>query len=414
MFYNSIKSISTRRKTALTCFSVFFLILLISITWAENPQNTTQITKIAVKNDHTLLLDKDGGLWGWGSNITNQVTDGPQNSKLPNGAGIIATPFLISADKDWNRIAVGMSHSIAIRNNGTLWGWGSNSSGELGLGEKTYNKGTPFKINNASDWADVTCGSHFTIALKNDGTLWGWGDNDLGQLGIGDSKRKTKPTQIGKDNNWAKITCGIAHVLAIKTDGTLWGWGDNIKYQLGLGIKDQSTKNKPTRIGKDSDWTMITAGQNHSVGLKNDGTLFSWGDNNFGQLGTGNQSDCFKPTQIGNDTNWSIITAGFFHTIALKTDGSLWIWGDNTNNQLGILIIDNKFAVNGNIVISPIRVEKDNDWKAISGGHDFTIATKKDNTVWVWGNNERMRLNIKGLPNTKVITLPTELPLKNK
>ena len=97
MFYNNIKSINLHRKTALFYLSVF-LIQLVSITLAENPQNTTQITKITVKNDHTLLLDKNGYLWGWGSNITNQVTDGPQNSKLPNGAGIIATPLKTGAE----------------------------------------------------------------------------------------------------------------------------------------------------------------------------------------------------------------------------------------------------------------------------------------------------------------------------
>ncbi|SEH06508.1 Regulator of chromosome condensation (RCC1) repeat protein [Candidatus Venteria ishoeyi] len=170
--------------------------------------------------------------------------------------------------------------------------------------------------------------------------------------------------QIGQDNNWVDISCGGGHSLAIKSNGTLWTWGANNTGQLGIDSISSSTY--PLQVGNDTSWVAISAGYEFSLGLKSDWTIWSWGFNGNGQLGTGASSQENVPIQIGQGTDWTKIEAGSAYSFAIKSDSSLWAWGFNAVGQLG----DGSLQQQN----SPIDVDFGNDWKCIAAAEGFNYA----------------------------------------
>ncbi len=176
------------------------------------------------------------------------------------------------------QISPGDYHTVILKADGSLWSCGKNYYGELGYDTSTIDQYAPLQIGKDFDWISVASGGDHTIALKSDGTLWGWGSNSYGQLGEAPFRGRSYPARIGSDNDWIAIAVGGYHTLALKSDGTLWGWGDNWYGQVGRGTeKDNVTA--PTKIGNDNDWTAIAASGQHSLALKSNGTLWAWGYN---------------------------------------------------------------------------------------------------------------------------------------
>jgi alpha-tubulin suppressor-like RCC1 family protein len=280
---------------------------------------------IAAGNGYTIAIKSDGTLWAWGWNPYGNLGDGTTDNKY--------SPVQIGSDK-WVSISGGDLHTKAIKSDGTLWAWGYNGHGELGNGAPVMQSNSPTQeATHSTDWVSVSAGGYHTIALKSNGTLWAWGYNGLGSLGDGTTTDKNSPVQIGSDNKWISIAAGggWGHTIALKSDGTLWAWGANFDGQLGDGTTAQ--RNSPTQEATHStDWISISAGNDHTIALKSDGTLWAWGDNGYGQLGDGTIIDKHSPVQIGSD-KWFSISAGRDHTIALKSDGTLWAWGDNGYGQ---------------------------------------------------------------------------------
>lgn len=276
----------------------------------------------------------------------------------------------------WIDVSGGLYHSLGIKSDGTLWAWGDNSVGQLGIGT-FVNKIIPVQIGTATSWKKVSGGGSFSAGIKSDGTLWAWGENFAGQLGDGTNTDKNLPVQIGAATDWKEISAGDYHCLAIKTDGTLWAWGDNSKGQLGDGTN--MTKYVPVQIGSATNWSKVSSGQLHSISIKSDGTLWSWGSNEFGQLGDGTLSDKSIPVQIGSATDWANISAGASHNTGIKTNGTLWAWGWNYYGQLGD-------GTNTDSHV-PLQVGVSTDWKTISGGANESVALKANGTLWAWGNN---------------------------
>ena len=272
----------------------------------------------------------------------------------------------------WQTVSAGIDHSVAIRPDGTIWAWGFNGSGQLGDGtirERT----TPTKVwDFTSNWAAVVAGGNHSLAIKQDGTIWAWGENQYGQIGDGSSgNRKLSPVKIGAATNWKSIAAGRTFSLAIKTDGTLWSWGDNFYGQLGHGISPAFT---PKQVGTDTDWKFVTAGGNHVVAIKNDNSLWAWGSNMEGQLGDGTTSNRPSPVKIGD--GWASVSAGYDYTVAMKLDGTLWAWGNNDMAQLGDGTFVNKTV--------PTAIGS-SAWKSVVAGYVSTIGIKADGTLWSWG-----------------------------
>ncbi|MFT3794904.1 T9SS type A sorting domain-containing protein [Flavobacterium sp.] len=281
----------------------------------------------------------------------------------------------------WKSVSPGADFCIAIKEDGTLWSWGNNNSGQLGLGHFD-NKTIPTRVGSETDWETVSSGYGFVLALKTNGTIWVWGRNDFG-LGGNPGSPTNAPSQVGSDSDWKSIHAGGAHSFAIKNNGTLWGWGRNDFGQLGIGTFGHT--NIPTQVGTQTDWETVAAGTFHTLAVKTDQTLWSWGYNFSGQLGQGTAgfgTELNVPTLIAAlpANAWRCIAAGGRHSMAITETGSLWIWGNNNNFALGLN--DGSFYKS-----VPTRLGNTNNWKFAAGGIDHTLAIKEDQTLWGWGEN---------------------------
>ncbi|MCL2503899.1 MAG: cell wall-binding repeat-containing protein [Coriobacteriia bacterium] len=181
---------------------------------------------------------------------------------------------------------------------------------------------------------------------------------------------------------WEMVSAGFEHSLALKSDGTLWAWGLNSDGQLGDGMT--TGKNAPVRIGTGTDWAVVGTGNRHSLAIKSDGTLWAWGRNDNGQLGDGTTVNKSAPVQVGADTDWAAVDGGHRHSLALKSDGTLWAWGFNNRGQLGDGTTADRNA--------PVQVGADTDWAAVGTGNTHSLAFKSDGTLWAWGSNDSGQL----------------------
>ena len=329
-------------------------------------------------------------LYSWGRNTNGNLGLGnTTNYSSPKQVGSLA---------NWQTVASGEYFTTSIKTDGTLWSWGNNSLGQLGLGNTTYYS-SPKQVGSLTTWYKIAAFNDFTLATKTDGTLWAWGNNYWGQLGLGDSgpaTHRSSPIQVGSLTTWLNIASGGASTVATKTDGTLWTWGYNVQGQLGLG--NTTSYSSPKQIGALTTWLNISCGSYQSFALKTDGTLWSWGSANRGALGLGNTTYYSSPKQIGALTNWlKIASAGYSVCGAIKTDGTLWIWGSNNAGQLGL----------GNMTnySSPKQVGSLTNWSQASITATAK-AIKTDGTLWTWGYNGEGQL---GLNNTTGYSSPKQV-----
>jgi len=241
----------------------------------------------------------------------------------------------------------------------------------------------------------LAVGAWHSLALKNDGTVWAWGNNDYGQLGngttsgsstttTGDSNTTNRsPAQVSGLNDVIAISAGSSHSLALKSDGTVWAWGSNNVGQLGDGTT--TDRNRPVQVSGLTNVIAITGGcESHSLALKSDGTVWAWGYNNFGQLGDGTTTNRSTPVQVSGLSGISAIGAGSGHSVALKSDGTVWAWGHNAYNQLGDGTTTNRFV--------PVQVMASSSTTfgavaSISVGYQFCIVQQNNGSVWTWGRN---------------------------
>jgi alpha-tubulin suppressor-like RCC1 family protein len=320
------------------------------------------------------------GLYAWGDNGAGQLGDGTITDR--------SSPVQIGALTDWSQVSAGGQYSLAVKTDGTLWAWGSNNNGQLGFGNVFTNISSPVQVGSLTNWTQVSGGDNHSLAVKTDGTLWSWGRNNNGQLGDGTRNNRSSPVQIGVLTNWSQVsgggTFGGGHSLAIKTDGTLWSWGRNTNGQLGLG--NINHRSSPVQVGSLTNWTQVSGGDNHSLAVKTDGTLWAWGSNFSGELGDGTRNNRSSPVQIGVLTNWSQVSGGSRHSLAVKTDGTLWAWGENADGQLGDGTRTHRS--------SPVQIGALTDWSQVSGGNgsEHSLAVKTDGTLWAWGFNASGRL----------------------
>jgi len=313
------------------------------------------------------------GLFAWGANGKGQLAQ--------NSATYYSSPVQVPGTT-WSTLAGGLSFnsSGAIKSDGTLWMWGDNGHGNLGLND-TIKRSSPTQIPSTT-WSNVSAGGDnetSTIAIKTDGTMWAWGGNDQGNLGHNNRTDRSSPTQI-PGTTWKDVSNGADWVVATKTDGTAWSWGKNSHGYLGLN--NTTEKSSPTQI-PGTTWAYAAAGRpGNNVAVKTDGTLWAWGHNGNGALGQNNTTNYASPKQIPG-TSWDSshpnkVNAGFYRAFAIKTDGTLWGWGANSNGELG--------NNNRTQYSSPVQIPGTN-WESIDNMYSVTLATKTDGTLWSWGYN---------------------------
>ena len=276
-------------------------------------------------------------------------------------------------------VASGYDHALAVGSDGTLWAWGDNTYGQLGLGSCSSSP-EPSAVGDSADWVAVSAGADHSLGVRSDGTLWAWGWNGLAQLGLGfASYSVATPTQVGHGTDWVAVSAGYGHSLGLRSDGTLWSWGCDAYGQLGFSAQGLTTD--PTRVGSDMDWVMVSAGLEHSLGVRADGTLWTWGCNQRGELGRGNvTSGESTPAQVGQANNWVMVSGGGAHSMGLQSDGSLWAWGDNSCGQLGLGDFTRR--------TSPTQVGGDTNWVTVCAGGHHSLGLRSDGTLASWGSNE--------------------------
>jgi len=311
---------------------------------------------------HNANIKSDGTIWSWGFNTSGQLCLG--------NTTYYSSPKQIGSLTNWLFVSAGKYTNSSIKTDGTLWGWGAGES--LGLfGGGPYS--SPKQIGSATNWATLSNAKSFGMAVKTDGTLWTWGSNGYGQLGDGTRNTNYAPAQIGALTNWLYATTLYATAIATKTDGTLWTWGYNNDGELGAGTNGTGTnRSSPVQVGSLTNWYKKSSGSTiltTSIITKTNGTLWSWGGGNYGVLGNNTSFSIYpSPVQIGALTTWLWATSGNYSAGAAKTDGTIWSWGYNNRGQLGL--------GNRTYYSSPKQIGALTTWINISAGYNFMTASK--------------------------------------
>jgi alpha-tubulin suppressor-like RCC1 family protein len=317
-----------------------------------------------------------GALWAWGSAQYGTLGLNDRTTR--------SSPMQVGTDTTWKTVTAGGDSDcmLGMKGDGSLWSWGKNNSGELGLNEQGPSslRSSPTQI--PGTWSSHSSrGIYHKFGIK-DGKLYAWGANTEGELGLNDIVRRSSPTQIGTGTDWSSVD-GIDNAggAAIKTDGTLWVWGRNNMGQLGLNyvVAEPGGVSSPAQIP--GTWSRAQGSYLMGMGLKPDGTLWSWGSNLRGQLGQNTDAPApylggrSSPVQIPGA--WSDFAAAGIG-LGLKTDGTLWAWGNNQNGPLG------QNEPGPSQYSSPTQVGTDSTWSDVAAS---VFALKTDGSFWSWGNN---------------------------
>lgn len=394
----------------------------------------SKVKSVIGQNCH--VIKTDGTLWGWGQNLAGQVGDGTTIAK--------SSPVQLGTQSNWSMVATGGLYSMAIDAAGKLYGWGSQTNGVLGTGSSSGARSVIFQIGTLTNWAQVSAGRSHTSAVKTDGTLWSWGDNQVGALGDGTIIAKNSPVQIGLLTDWRQVSVGDLFAMATKSDGTLWGWGFGSGGRLGNGATGNISS--PVQIGTLTDWLSVECNISGAVAIKSNGTVWTWGGGLQGQLGDSTTVAKSSPVQVGT-LSWAYASTGMDNSNTTSNiidygiqGGHLYSWGSNAANALGISSTatlmsspvqigtrtdwawahqgagpsyfgdtsGNLFAVGKNIELCMLRdFRKSNvtqlsstTWSKISVGQKHAVAIKSDGSMWTWGDNQSFQLAAAKITNT--------------
>jgi alpha-tubulin suppressor-like RCC1 family protein len=341
-------------------------------------------------------------------------------------AGVPVNPFRITA------LSLGRDHGCAIAD-GRMFCWGQSSEGALGLGEQTA-ADRPIEVPGTAPWRSVTTAASHSCGVTTDGALYCWGNNPFGQLGLGDFAPRTTPTLVSL-GPWDSVSASYDHTCAI-TAGELWCWGKNQERQLARATTG-TNEPAPVRVGGDSDWLSVSAGQGHTCGRRAPGVAWCWGRNGFGELGSGGGPGQTEIPQRATDaTDWIDVLASQGHTCGVRA-GNVYCWGDATEGAAGLgpmgmastpqviasggwQDVDAKFlhtcgianaqiwcwgrAIEGQLGVggtqnyeyTPVLADPDASWRAVATGDFFTCAIRNDDTLWCTGDNRSNQLGIAG------------------
>jgi alpha-tubulin suppressor-like RCC1 family protein len=320
--------------------------------------------------------------WSWGQNCFSAT---PVGKLGDNTAVNKSSPVsVVGGFTDWCQISAGkefVGHSLAVRTNSTAWAWGRGASGQLG-DNATATRSSPVSVvGGFTDWCQVAAGATHSLGVRTNGTAWAWGSANDGVLGDNTVVNKSSPVSVvGGFCDWCQISAGNCHSLGVRTNGTAWAWGFN--GQGRLGDNTVSNRSSPVSVvGSFTDWCQVSAGGNHSLGVRTNGTAWAWGDNTLGKLGDNTVVSKSSPVSvIGGFTDWCQVSAGTYHSVAVRQSGTAWAWGRNYRGVIGDNTCVNKS--------SPVSVVGGfTDWCQVSAGASpHSVAVRTNGTVWSWGS----------------------------
>jgi alpha-tubulin suppressor-like RCC1 family protein len=286
---------------------------------------------------HGLEVRSDGTVWAWGDNRFGELGDGTTTARL--------APVQVTGLTGVTQVAGGCVHSLALRSDGTVWAWGDNSVGELGRGTVTGVEATAAPVTGLAGVTKIAAGCGFSLALRSDGTVWAWGYDSAGQLGIGSTANSAVPVKITALSQVTAISAGWDSSVAVVAGGaSVWAWGGNEAGQLGDGtLAGHTTPVRVTQlgtvhiVGAAAGGAFDGAAFEFAAVLGTDGSVWAWGNDTLGQLGNAPAAaPVTRPVNtIGAGSGITQISAGLVNMVALKSDGTVLAWGSNQFGQLG-------------------------------------------------------------------------------
>jgi len=406
-------------RRVLCCFSLLAAILLAGCVSVFNkPVQELTFVSVSAGSDHTVAVDSDGNVWAWGKNYYGQLGDGTNITK--------SVPVRVRIDADEEEylsgitnVAAGYNHTVALDRNGNVWAWGRNDHGQLGDGahglepdkSRAVRVKGPGGIELLSGIVAIAAGYEHSVALDGNGNVWTWGNNSWGQLGDNTDIRKNTPVQVlssdgkGTLSGIIGITAGGAHTIALDVGGNVWAWGSNFLGQLGIGtFGPDDLEITPVKVkglsgeGYLSNIKVIIAGDAHSIALDNNGNVYAWGNNSYGQLGIGSDFNLRTPHRVkgfegeGFLTEMETIAAGGSHSLAADESGNVWAWGKCDNGQLGAGHLGLIWKTTPVQTKGPDGEDYLTGIEAIDGGAYFSVALDENGEVWTWGSNSHGQL----------------------
>jgi alpha-tubulin suppressor-like RCC1 family protein len=303
-------------------------------------ESATTWCQVSAGGGATLAVKTNGTLWGWGADSEGALGNNTRN-------GSICTPILVGGGfTDWSKVCIKGSSAVGLRSNGTLWTWGCNITGQLGDGTVVCRSSPVSVVGGFTDWCHASMGTNHIAAIRSNGTLWSWGNNSCGQLGDGTVINASSPVSVvGGFTDWCTVSVGLYHNLAIRSNCTLWAWGIERCAVLGIGSTNLNYgRSSPVCVtATGGNWCQVSAGHHISFGIKNDGTAWSWGTALCGGLGNNQASllRCFPGLICGGFTDWCCIDVShhlgqtYNSVLGIRANGTLWGWGCNTCGEVG-------------------------------------------------------------------------------
>lgn len=327
--------------------------------------------------DNSRVVLPAATVWGWGPNDNGQLGDGTNT--------YAGQPKVGPGWTNVKAVGVGWKHTLYLRSDGTLWAAGANDFSQLGIGAATGDQRTPVQVMHdaltpMTNVVAVAAGNSFSLAVKADGTLWAWGKNANGQIGNGTQTTALYPVQVLTGAR--SVGAGTSSSYAVDNLGHVWAWGSNLWGQLGDGSKVDRWA--PVQVNGLTNIVSVSAGSDFALALRDDGAVWAWGDNGVYQLGDGTSQGRTIPIRVPGLTSMIAIAAGAGrHSVALRADGTVWTWGNNPSGQLGYETTSPPPGAKSVPGLSGVT--------AIGAGENHSLALTSAHSVWAWGINNGLR-----------------------
>ena len=364
-----------------------------------SPETSFLSQSVSSGGMHTCAVLADGTVWCWGDDYYGKLGQDPYDDEQ----GPTHVPMRVPGIDTATSVTAGYYHSCALLANGTVWCWGSNEYGMLGQDyDEQGATHVPMRVPGIDSVLSIDAGDYHTCALLADGTVWCWGSNEYGMLGQDyDGDISHVPMRVPGIDAVTGASLGNDYTCAVLADGTVWCWGENSYGKSGRDYEPSTTNYVPMQVSGIDNALSVSAGEYHTCAVLEDGTVWCWGDNEYGKLGHDydEQGSTHVPMRVpGIDTATSV-TAGYDHTCAVLADGTVWCWGSNEDSMLGqaYLYDEHSGEFDGipeydNSTHMPMQVSGINTATSVSAGTEHTCALLADGTVWCWGNNEYGKL----------------------
>lgn len=340
--------------------------------WIENELKYTFSNGVSW-NINSIIQQPYVNIWSFGTNTSGQLGNGSIiTSNLPI---TVLTSFT-----DWIQASAGQAHSLGLRSDGTAWAWGTNTDGRLGDGSLTAKSSPVSVVGGFTNWIQLSAGGFHSLGIRANGTAWSWGLGTDGRLGTNSIASASSPVSVvGGFTDWVQVSAGGAFSLGVRANGTAWAWGVNGGSQLGNGVTTTPSSSPVSVVGGFTDWIQVSAGTFHSLGLRANGTAWAWGTNTDGRLGDNTTVTKSSPVSVvGGFTDWIQVSAGPVHSLGLRANGTAWSWGSAASGVLGDGTVVSKS--------SPVSVVGGfTDWVHVQAASSNSTALRSNGIIFEWG-----------------------------